>query len=548
MNDNPTPETPDAPPSAERAPRELELKLLIDEPAIAALRAHALIAQHMVGPVRVSRVDNRYFDTHDRLLARARMALRLRRIGGRWVQTLKIAGASGAAFSQRDEWEMPLAAPRLSLVRLRDTPLAALGSPRTLARKLVPLFNTNFRREIRQLTLADGSQVECAIDVGTIRSGRGKSTKSARISEVEFELKAGDAGALLRFVHRLAQHMPMLPLPSSKAERGYALADGVETVPAKAELPEARADAPARAHLARVVAACQRAVLLDAHALYASREAAAADERAVDTEFVHQARVAVRRMRSALRTFRPVFGKRRFETINATLREIGQVFGGARDWDVFCDETLARIARIVGDDDAGKVAMLALREEARRQRHDAHARLFDYLHSPSAGSDAIAIERFLLRFDESGGRPLGELAPRWLDEHQRRVVDRARRIAALDDEARHRLRIDVKRLRYALDLLDAMYDGDDVRRYRKALSELQDELGELNDAVVAQRLMQAMGDAAAIALARERFVAWLARRLIKRLPKVGALSVAFELTPRPWRSGDGAPSDDEPLP
>ncbi len=143
MNDSPNPEHRDAPPSPTHAPRELELKLLIGERSIAALRMHPLIAQHIVGPARVSRVDNRYFDTPDQLLARARMALRLRRIGQRWMQTLKVAGASGAAFSQRDEWEMPLAAPRLALGRLRDTPLAALGSPRTLARKLAPVFVTS---------------------------------------------------------------------------------------------------------------------------------------------------------------------------------------------------------------------------------------------------------------------------------------------------------------------------------------------------------------------------------------------------------------------
>ena len=544
MNDSPIPEPRDARSSPAHAPREIELKLLIAEEAIASLRNHALIARHIVGSVRVSRIDNRYFDTPDRLLARARMALRLRRVGMRWMQTLKVSNAGGTALSQRDEWETQLVssgpAPRLALGRLRNTPLAALGSPRTLARKLAPVFATNFRREIRQLALSDGSQVEFAIDVGTIHSGRGKAKKSERIGEVEFELKSGDASALLRFVDRLARDVPLLPLPISKAERGYALADAIAIVPVKVELPEAKADMPARAHLSQVVAACQRALLLDVHVLYASREAAG-DERIVDTEFVHQARVAVRRMRSALRMFRPVFGKRRFESINAILRAIGQVFGGVRDWDVFCDQTLDRIARTVGDDDAGKTAMHALRNEAQRQRRDAHTRLFDYLHSPRAGSDALAIERLILRVDRRGGSSLEALAPRWLDQHQRRVVDRARRIAALDEEERHGLRIDVKRLRYALDLLEALYDGGDVRRYRNALAELQSELGELNDAAVAARLMRAMGESAEIGLARERFVAWLSRRLVKRLPKVGSLSVAFELTAPPWRA-DGSAS------
>lgn len=517
-------------------PTEIELKLSIAGDAIPLLRSHTLIAQQLVGHERVSRIDNRYFDTSDRLLAQARMALRLRRIGRRWMQTLKATGPVAAAFSQRHEWEVPLDAARLDLGALRDTPFATLGSPRALGRRIEPVFVTNFRREIRDLLLPDGTQVECAIDVGTIQSGSRKSKRSARISEVEFELKGGDAGALLRLVHRLARDVPMLPLPVSKAERGYALADGVVSEPVKAELPEAKAATGARAHLARVVAACQRALLLDAHGLHASGEASPVGKRGIDPEFVHQARVAVRRMRSALRTFRPVFGKRRFETMNATLRAIGQVFGDARDWDVFCEETMDRIARVVGDDDAAKAALKAVHEEAVRQKQAAYVRLLAYLGSAQAGSDAIAIERFVLRFDGQRGTSLGELAPRWLEEHQRRVVKRARRIATLDDSARHRLRIEVKRLRYALDLLDALYDPEEVHRYRKALSELQDALGELNDAAVAVRLLQSMGESAPLVLARERFSAWVATRLVKRLPKIGALSVAFELTRRPWES------------
>lgn len=538
MNENQAPEAVDIDLRATTSPPiEVELKLSIAGDAIPLLQSHALIAKHLVGRAWVSRVDNHYFDTSDRLLAQARMALRLRRIGRRWMQTLKATGPVAGAFSQRNEWEVQLDAARLDLGALRHTPLVTLGSPRTLIRRLAPAFVTNFRRETRHLLLADGSQVECAIDVGSIQSGIRKTKRTGRICEVEFELKSGDAGALLRFVHRLAQDVPMLPLPVSKAERGYALADAVAPEPVKTELPEAKAAVSARAHLARAVASCQRALLLDAHVLHSSSEAAPPGKEGVDSEFVHQARVAIRRMRSALRTFRPVFGKRRFETMNATLRVIGQVFGNARDWDVFCEETMDRVARVVGDDDAGKAAMKALREEAVRQRQEAHARLFAYLHSAQAGSDALSIERFVVQFDGQGGTSLGELAPRWLEEHQRRVVKRARRIAKLDDAARHRLRIDVKRLRYALDLLDALFDPEEVHRYRKALSDLQDTLGELNDAAVAVRLLRSMGESAPLVLARERFDAWLSTRLVKRLPKIGALSVAFELTQRPWAAG-----------
>ena len=527
------------------APREIELKLFVPASALAALRTHPLIASHASGPLRVARLDNRYFDTADRALAANRMALRLRRSGSRWVQTLKASRDGNGALSTRDEWEMPVAGPRLEVRRLADTPLAELGSARALTAKLAMRFTTNFRRESRLLCFPDGTVLEFALDVGTIATGRGKARRTMPISEAELEIVSGEPATLLRFARRLARDVPLIPLPSSKAARGDALASNALAEPAKVILPAPHRDEEAPPYLGRVIAACQNALLLNIHAYCdaTSGEGLAA----VDGEFVHQARVAVRRLRSALHTFRPLIGALRATTLNDALREVGAMLGEARDWDVFHAEALARIEAVVAIDAVGNAAMAVLREEAMRRRDAAHAALRSFTHSTAFGRTALAVECFIVRGASQrargSGHALCSVAPHWLAAQQRRVVQRARRIAVLDADGRHRLRIEVKRLRYAIDLFGELYDTAHVKPYRQALAALQDELGALNDTTVALRLLEALDPAEGIMLARERFGAWLARRINKRLPKVAALSVAFELTQKPWDCEESRDAD-----
>ena len=516
------------------APREIELKLFAAAAALDLLRAHPDVAAIALGPWRHARLVNRYFDTAERALATHRMALRLRRIGRRWVQTLKASAHADAGFSTRHEWEMDVAGARLELDRLADTPLAQLGSLEALVQRLAPRFSTNFLRESRRLRFEDGTEVELALDVGTIAAGRGKARRTLTISEVELELVTGSADTVLRFAYRLAREVPMLVLPASKAARGDALASGEMVKPVKVELPAPHGSEPATAHLARVVAACQAALLANLHALIAAASAPNEQGETISDEFVHQARVATRRMRSALQIFRGLLGARRYASLNERLREAGVMLGAARDWDVFCTEMLGRVESVVAVDAAGSVAFVAVRAAANLQRDATHAALRAFVMSSGFARGALAVERFVLRIGTQSSPTLHALAPELLDKQLRRVVAPARRIAALDEKERHRLRIEVKRLRYALDLFSELYEAGAVKAYRDALAALQDELGKLNDAAVAARLLSAMEAGETILLARERYGAWLALRVAKRLPKVAALAVALELTPRPW--------------
>ncbi len=534
-----TPSRPSSPlapaPVPTATPREIELKLFVPSTAVDRVWSSPLVTASAIGPRRVARLDNRYFDTPDRLLASHRIALRLRRSGNRWVQTLKTGGDTTGTLAARGEWEMPVAGAALELDRLADTPLADLGAADALAARLAPLFSTDFRRESQDLRLPDGSEVELAFDRGTIVAGRGRSRRTLPICEVEIEWKRSAAPdtdverALLRFAAALAAEVPLIPLAASKAERGYRLSDGEAAAPAKAEPPRPAADDDARRHLARVLSAFVGALLADVHALLAL----APDDVDGGTDCVHRARVAIRRLCSVLRLFEPVIRGRRAKALGAMLQALGKDFATVRDLDVFATDGLARIEGHVGTDAPGRVAFDEIRDVTVRDRLAAHVALRAKLDDGSIGATALAIERFAQRLSRASSTDsLGPYAGRWLARQHRRVVRLARRLAELDADARHRLRIEVKRLRYAVDVLGPLYDLGTVDRYLDALADLQGRLGRLNDEFVAKQRLDGLDGGAS--LVASRYATWFDRHLGKQLPKVAADAVTLELAPRPW--------------
>ncbi len=194
-------------------PLERELKLRVSP------RSAAALARALKLPARGRVLHSIYLDTAGRILRRQRMAVRLRRDGRRWRQTVK--GARSIAI--RNEWETPVASCRLDAQRL---PLAAIRRATgvnlaRLAPSLAPVFETRFTRRARLVTRGE-LKIELALDRGTVRSGR----RRAVISELELELKSGTMRALRREAAALAQRFDLVFLDESKAARGYRLADG----------------------------------------------------------------------------------------------------------------------------------------------------------------------------------------------------------------------------------------------------------------------------------------------------------------------------------
>ena len=455
--------------------REIELKL--------ALSAHELprLRQRLAGfgDAGAVAVDNVYFDTADGLLRGHRMALRVRRIGRRWVQTLKTEAGAGA-LSSRGEWELPAPRGRLDLGRFPETPLAALLRSHPQAR-LRPVFRTRFRRSLWR---AAGGAVEIALDEGEIIAG----DRRAPILELELELKSGQLDALYRLALALAGKgaaaLTLRPAVDSKAVRGYRLAANEPPAPIKANAAAVTASLAPDASLPAAMrhVAGRGATLLLANA--------AGGQEVADPEFVHQARVAVRRIRSASRAL----GRRAGwpAVLDRELRWIARRLGKVRDWDVLQAHTLPALLAAVPA--AAPLDGLAARARVR----DDHA-----LREALGGVRYARLALRLLRWVNSGNgdeATLAAVANLRLARLHRRLFDAAEFFAALPVRKQHRVRILAKRLRYALDLFASTLPALPAKRYVARLAQLQDELGALNDAVVAaellRRLPRAAGDQA----------------------------------------------------
>ena len=203
--------------------KETEIKLRVSRETLAALREHPLLKKRNKSGWQQRELLNQYFDTPERDLAAAKVALRLRRDGDVVIQTLKTRGQSVAGLSQRNEheWELPKA--KLDLKKLDEQ-----CWPAELAdvdkKAIKALFTTDFTREYAEIAWGRGKAkvvIEAALDLGTVVAGKQKE----EICELELELREGEPEALLELAAELAATLPLFPCDISKAERGYRLLD-----------------------------------------------------------------------------------------------------------------------------------------------------------------------------------------------------------------------------------------------------------------------------------------------------------------------------------
>ncbi|AJP58889.1 hypothetical protein UC34_21965 [Pandoraea vervacti] len=220
--------------------RELKLALPGDLPAA---RADALISHLDRLPGADARGErhlvNRYFDTPDLALARAKAALRLRFVArdghpGQWLQTLKSVGEARDGLHVRHEWELAVPGEALDLAAL----IAACDMPATAAllrnegENVVAQFETNFVRRLWRYVAGDGTTVEIAFDRGDVAVQTNGIRHTEPLVEVELELlDAPDDDRQSqgeRILQALAQDLRAV-LPElhadnvSKAQRGYRL-------------------------------------------------------------------------------------------------------------------------------------------------------------------------------------------------------------------------------------------------------------------------------------------------------------------------------------
>jgi triphosphatase len=451
---------------------EIEIKFQVPPARRAAVQRELATAT-----ARTTRLRAQYFDTADRRLAAAGLALRLRQEGRRWAQTLK---GAGDGTLHRLEHEVALLAqrgvPRVDLARHTGTVagaalVAALGTDPV---GLAPVFETEVRRTQRQVRIG-GACVEVALDLGMIRAG----SAHLPICEIEFELKSGPIDGLLALCARWAERHALWLDVRSKAERGDLLARGLQASPAAmAHEPALDDTMDADVALRAIVRACLAQILPNTSTLAADRG---------DREHLHQARVGLRRLDAALREFAD-WSDDVDVTWRPALRTCYAPLGRVRDADAL-EEWLLPELRAAG------APLSELPHEVNREATTATLRapsgnqlllrLMAFAHGTAPKTGAVHA-----RASES---PSARASSRIARLH-RRVARDAAAFASCDDAQRHRTRIRLKRLRYCTEFVAGLCPPKATRRYLARLRPAQEALGRHNDAIMAEAAFGALLD------------------------------------------------------
>jgi inorganic triphosphatase YgiF len=473
---------------------EVELKLEIDAadaPRIKRLRA-------VGGDARTELLRAIYYDTAKKKLHKNGYSLRVRHEGERFVQTVKTQD-TGAGLFARGEWEAEVASLDPDLAALADTPLRELAGAGDL-NKLRAIIESKVERTA-WIVREDESSIEVAFDQGTITANGSED----RILEIELELLEGETRAAVQLAQSIAEEVPVRIGVLTKAERGLRLVEGTAFKLAKATPIEIRGEATVGQAFAVIAQACLKHFRLNEPLIHAGRDPGA----------LHQARVAMRRLRSAFTMFKRAIADGEFVRLRDELRWFTAQLGDARNLDVYLQRDLAT-------DERAPV-------NARREK--AYDRIIETLNSRRFRGlmlDLVVWSSLgAWRSGRKAQRPVAPFAAKRLDALWRRVAS-AGDLAEMDEESRHRLRIEAKKLRYALEFFETLSKdlAKEQKRFADAVKNLQEALGKLNDMATARALsaklpeVQSDGDRGDEAEERGHLKA--AERELRRMRKIGA--------------------------
>lgn len=440
---------------------EVELKFQLPESKKKSVQQY--LKKHKAQQIHL---QAKYYDTPDRLLAKNGMALRLRKENDLWVQTFKAAGQS---HLHRVEEEVFLGKcdqePDLNLELYQDNKVVtdllntALGKE---AKKLSLQFETDVQRTYHVFE-ADDTAIEVCLDDGVVKTA----TAQSIICEVEFELKQGAVKTLIQFAQQWINRYALWLDVRSKAERGNLLALEQAASPAvHAKALTLNKDITAEQALKKIVENCLGQFL--------PNMAAIADGIA-EAEHIHQARVSLRRLRSALKHFsswsndvNPLWEEQ--------IAELFRQLGDTRDEDAIRTEVLPIIKQHGSPELLLPVSTQPLKE----------------LSILFTSSDTIKLLLDLLAFayseenskSKSGG--LKKHIKKSLDKLHHKVISNAEHFSELEVTQQHKIRKIAKQLRYCVEFISSLYSDKKVQQYLKQLQPVQNTLGQYNDLFIAE--------------------------------------------------------------
>lgn len=460
--------------------REIELKLDLDPDATERFMGYA---EATLGRPReiAKRLSSTYFDTARHALRRRSVSLRLRDDGERRTQTLK---ASRNGLFDRAEWEVETHSDRPEPKAFPEAePRRILEARGALARQ----FETRFERTT-WLVVEGTSSVEVALDRGAVVADGSESP----LCEVELELKTGSPDDLFAVAQRLAGTGHLRVGVMSKSERGYALLAGHAVAPIKAEPVDLTLGMSAGEAFQAVARSCLRQFRLNEPILLDTRHA----------DVLHQNRVAIRRLRSALSLFKNVAVDDVYERMKRELRALSTLLGEARNLDVYRDLALAHET----ERDPDLPGLAEYKARVAQDREEAYDRVVDELQSRRFRLFTVDLAAWIeagpwltrIEGHQDRDQPVWTFATGELDRRRRAVKKKGRKLEALDESARHQVRIAAKKLRYASEFFGSLTKGAKARhrqaKFVARLETLQDCLGALNDILTGRVLAQRLSE------------------------------------------------------
>ena len=504
--------------------REIELKLLLDTRALARLPKTAWAGRSNLAGVKRKRLRSTYFDTPDLALNAAGFTLRVREAGRDLIQTVKAKPRGTGLALDRVEYESPVGAaaalPDLSLL-----PEEVAGTIEKLCGGTPPrpAFTTDIRRRTAYLKTPD-ALIELALDEGAILAGAEKEP----LRELELELKEGAPLALYREAAQLLEEVPLRLSLRSKAERGFRLASGGAISPVKAGPIQLEATATAGEALEAALSSALSQILANEPAIM----------EAGDPEGIHQMRVGLRRLRAII----GLLGdhSEELKTLSLQAKHYAAVLGRARDLDVFEEEILAPVAAL----DLLETDLTPLTSALGRARKAAWRDVQAALNEPEFTKFllSLACEFERLRMAAPDGElaaPAQEAGAARLEKAAEKAAKLGRKFAKLPPPERHELRKRLKKLRYAAQVFEPLFNAAKTAPYLKHLGALQDSLGALNDVAAAEETLARLPIAAQYRTAAARaggfILGYHGHRAEEDLKAAGKLWKKFAKAPRFWQ-------------
>jgi inorganic triphosphatase YgiF len=453
-------------------PRELELKFGLTGEQYDRLRNRLVSAKFQVSPVKTEDLRSIYFDTADWSLRNHGMSLRLRTSGDKWLQTLKSGVGVKSGVSNPHEIEVPVRYSRIDIDAIPDGELKKKLCSAINGAALRPIFETEVQRLQRSIEIPGGDTMLLGLDRGTVKAiGNTKP-----ICEAELELVKGSPLALLDVADVLLGNENIEPSTRSKSELGFSLLEPetepallpVKAVPASLDRHDTAGEA-----LEKIVLSAVDQILANIRVV-----------RDTDApEAVHQLRVGMRRLRSGLKLFKPVFDLKALQPIVAEIRELARRAGKLRDVQVMLHDMIDPLDAAHESPVALNPLRAALRAKAGRLLQDFRAHIADA--ATARLERQLALLAAIIRFEAGRNRklakPATKLARKAMKKAWKKVKRNGNAIATLSVEERHELRKDLKTLRYATEFLAPLFTNQDPKKLSARLSELQDVLGHLND-------------------------------------------------------------------